>query len=154
MPIQKALIGAGCFWGVQEYFNKINGIISTRVGYSGGFKEDPTYEEVCSGNTGHAESILLVFDENLINYNNLLDCFWECHDPTQLNRQGPDIGSQYRSAIFYLDEKQKEIATKSKKKIFEKLNQSIATEISQAKTFFDAEAYHQDYIYKSRIIKY
>ena len=110
MKYSIAILAAGCFWGVQDYFSKINGVKSTKVGYSGGNTDNPSYEQVCSGSTGHAECILINFDEKIINYEEILSYFWKCHDPTQLNRQGADIGTQYRSAIFYFDESQKEAA--------------------------------------------
>ena len=108
--MSKALFGAGCFWGIEEYFSKINGVNNTAVGYSGGNTENPTYEEVCQGDTEHVEVVEINFDENIISYENLLEHFWNCHDPTQLNRQGPDVGRQYRSAIFYYSDNQKDIA--------------------------------------------
>ena len=105
--MSKALFGAGCFWGIEEYFSKINGVNNTAVGYSGGNTENPTYEEVCQGDTEHVEVVEINFDENIISYESLLEHFWNCHDPTQLNRQGPDVGRQYRSAIFYYSDNQK-----------------------------------------------
>ena len=146
--MSKALIAAGCFWGIEEYYRTINGIISTKVGYSGGHSDNPTYEDVCSGSTGHTESVLISFDEKKILYQDIINFFWKCHDPTQLNRQGPDIGSQYRSAIFYFNDEQKQIAEISKKKIQLKINKPIVTEILEAKEFFLAETYHQEYLKK------
>tara|TARA_X000000368_G_C23035252_1_gene714313 strand:+ start:25 stop:477 length:453 start_codon:yes stop_codon:yes gene_type:complete len=147
----KALIGAGCFWGIEEYFRKINGIMDTKVGYSGGHTKNPTYEEVCLGSTNHAEVVQIEFDEKLINYEKILDHFWECHDPTQLNRQGYDIGSQYRSVIYYYSEVQQNLAEGSKNKKQTTLNNKIVTEISKATNFFLAEEYHQLYIQKKSL---
>ena len=148
--MQKALFGAGCFWGVEEYFRKISGVRDTKVGYSGGYTKNPTYEIVCSGTTEHVEVLQIDFDENEISYEKLLDHFWICHDPTQLNKQGPDIGTQYRSAIFYFTDKQKNIAEKSKNIFQNKFSSLIVTEITKAKEFFIAEDYHQCYIQKQR----
>ena len=149
--MEKALFGAGCFWGVEEFFRKNDGVIETKVGYSGGITNNPTYEQVCLGNTNHAEVLLIKFDENLINYSKLLDLFWQCHDPTTLNKQGPDIGTQYRSVIFYYSNLQKEIAEKSKLNYQSKFNGKIVTEIEKAKEFYEAEDYHQCYIQKRSI---
>lgn len=145
-----ATFGAGCFWGVEEEFRKLHGVISTKVGYLGGNKDNPSYEEICSDETGHAEVVEVTFDCEKINYEQLLNLFWNIHNPTQLNRQGVDIGTQYRSAIFYHSEEQKEIAVLSKNKV-EKINKylrPIVTEISQVKTFWEAEDYHQQYLTK------
>jgi len=145
-----ATFGAGCFWGVEEEFRKLYGVISTKVGYLGGNKDNPSYEEICSDETGHAEVVEVTFDCEKINYEQLLNLFWNIHNPTQLNRQGVDIGTQYRSAIFYHSEEQKEIAVLSKNKL-EKINKysrPIVTEISQVKTFWEAEDYHQQYLTK------
>ena len=150
MKYSIAILAAGCFWGVQDYFSKINGVKSTKVGYSGGNTDNPSYEQVCSGLTGHAECILINFDEKIINYEEILSYFWKCHDPTQLNRQGADIGTQYRSAIFYCDENQEKIAINSMKNIKQSIS-NIVTELSEAKTFYDAEEYHQNYITKCKI---
>jgi methionine-S-sulfoxide reductase len=132
----KALFGAGCFWGVEEYFRIINGVLKTEVGYSGGFTENPTYQTVCEGNTDHVEVISLEFNEKIITYKDLIDHFWNCHDPTTLNRQGPDIGRQYRSVIFYLSEDQKNIAEKSKLENQKQFNNQRVTEITKAYKFF------------------
>ncbi len=148
--MEKALFGAGCFWGVEEYFRKIQGVKDTRVGYSGGHTKDPTYETVCLGTTEHTEVLELNFDETEISYEKLLDHFWKCHDPTTLNRQGPDIGRQYRSAIFYFSDIQKEIAESSKIKHQPKFNNNIVTEITKADTFYLAEDYHQRFIQKRK----
>ena len=146
--MNKAMFGAGCFWGIEKYFQNIQGITSTKVGYSGGNLINPTYEEVCLGTTNHAEVVLIEFDDELISYKELLDHFWKCHDPTQLNRQGPDIGTQYRSIIFYYSEKQKKIADESKKNIQNNFNEKVITEIKKVKDFFIAEEYHQCFIKK------
>ena len=150
--MEKALIGGGCFWGIEEYFRKINGVIKTEVGYSGGFTDNPTYETVCAGNTDHVEVISIEFNPKIITYNDLINHFWQCHDPTTLNRQGPDIGRQYRSAIFYLSHHQKNISEKSKLKNQEKFNNKIVTEITRADKFFKAEEYHQNFIQKQKNI--
>ena len=144
----KALIGAGCFWGVEEYFRKINGINKTRVGYSGGDYANPTYEDVCYKNTGHAEVVLLEFEKNQISFDDILNHFWQCHDPTQLNRQGLDIGKQYRSVIFFYSKEQQDIAKNSKLKFEKIINKKIVTEINQVKEFFLAEEYHQCFLKK------
>ena len=146
--MNKALIGAGCFWGVEEYFRNIYGIESTKVGYSGGNFENPTYEDVCRGTTNHAEVILLEFNEKLISYKKIIDNFWNCHDPTQLNKQGLDIGTQYRSVIFYFDNNQKVIATDSKNELQKKIDKKVETEIAIAKKFYVAEDYHQCFLQK------
>ena len=146
--IQKALFGAGCFWGVEEHFRIISGIITTEVGYSGGNTKNPTYESVCYQNTNHAEVLLVNFDDEIITYAKLVDEFWKCHDPTTIDRQGPDIGSQYRSVIYYFDEFQKKIAETSKAKHQTSFNNMIVTEITKADTFYKAEEYHQKYIQK------
>ena len=148
--IQKALFGAGCFWGVEEHFRRINGVKNTEVGYSGGKTKDPTYVSVCYENTDHAEVILVEFDEDIISYKSLVDEFWKCHDPTTLDRQGPDIGRQYRSVIYYFDYQQKNIADKSKEKYQASFQNRIVTEISKADVFYRAEEYHQQYIQKSK----
>ena len=146
--IEKALFGAGCFWGVEEHFRTINGVTKTEVGYSGGHTQNPTYESVCYENTDHAEVLLVEFDEDIISYELLVDEFWKCHDPTTLDRQGPDVGRQYRSVIYYYDDMQKEIANKSKEKHQENFQNNIVTEISRADIFYKAEEYHQKYIQK------
>jgi len=145
-----AYFAAGCFWHVEETFRCVPGVISTRTGYVGGSKENPTYEEVCSGKTGHAEAVEVIYDPEKIDYSDLLDVFWKEHDPTTLNRQGPDIGSQYRSAIFYADETQREAAETSLKFLegLGKYPSPIVTEIVPLKEFFEAEEYHQKYIVK------
>lgn len=144
----KATFAAGCFWGVEETFRKQDGVTRTAVGYTGGQTKNPTYEEVCSDTTGHAEAIEMEFDPEVVPYKKLLEIFWTSHDPTQKDRQGPDVGSQYRSAIFYHDEEQKKEAERSKAAQQEKLARPIMTEITEATTFYPAEEYHQRYIQK------
>ena len=147
----KALIGAGCFWGIEEYFRKQIGVINTKVGYSGGKAAEPSYEEVCTGKTGHAEVVQIKFDANLISFKEILNHFWKCHDPTQLNRQGPDVGTQYRSVIFYYSNEQHNDAMESKKQTQNTLQRTIVTEIMPAQEFYLAEEYHQLYFTKKRI---
>jgi peptide-methionine (S)-S-oxide reductase len=151
--MQKATFGAGCFWRVEAAFRKIPGVIETKVGYMGGSLENPTYKDVCTDKTGHAEVVQVIFDENKVTYENLLDSFWNIHNPTQLNRQGPDIGTQYRSVIFYHNEEQRKIAEKSKQEIQSsgKFRKSIVTEIKKAETFYPAEEYHQQYLEKQKL---
>ena len=149
MEKTKALLGAGCFWGIEEMFRKIEGILDTKVGYAGGALSNPTYQDVCSGNTGHAEVVQIEFDPNKISFKKILDHFWLCHDPTQLNRQGPDIGTQYRSVIFYFTDEQRVIAEESKNNFQKQLSSKIVTEILQFTNFFEAEEYHQCYIQKN-----
>lgn len=143
----QAMFGAGCFWGVQDAFEKLDGVEETQVGYSGGKTDKPTYRQVCSGNTGHVEVVRVVFDESKIGYGELLSCFFEIHDPTTLNRQGPDIGDQYRSVIFYYDENQKELAQAARKELDEsgELKRPVVTAVEPAQTFWIAEDYHQHY---------
>ncbi|MCA9365026.1 MAG: peptide-methionine (S)-S-oxide reductase MsrA [Candidatus Moranbacteria bacterium] len=144
---QKATFSAGCFWGVEETFRQTEGVTKTRVGYTGGATENPTYEDVCAGDTGHAEAIEIMFDSEKISYEKLLDVFWQLHNPTQVNRQGPDVGDQYRGVIFTHNEEQSTLAKESKKKLEEsgKYDAPIATEIVPATEFFQAEQYHQQY---------
>ena len=149
--MEKALFGAGCFWGVEEYFQKISGVIDTEVGYSGGHKQDPTYQEVCSNKTGHVEVLKVDFDETIIKYDEILTHFWKCHDPTTLNRQGADIGTQYKSIIFYYTDLQKKIAENSKLNHQKMFNNAIVTEIKKFDIFYLAEEYHQKYFQKSSI---
>jgi len=148
MEVIKALLGAGCFWGIEEYFRNIKGINNTKVGYSGGNFIDPTYEDVCTDKTGHVEVVLIEFNENVIPYSKILDHFWICHDPTQLNRQGLSIGIQYKSAIFFYSSEQKNIAEKSKIEFQKRLSTPIVTMIAKTKEFYIAEDYHQCYIQK------
>ncbi|MBI2617996.1 peptide-methionine (S)-S-oxide reductase MsrA [Candidatus Kaiserbacteria bacterium] len=148
--IQRAIFAAGCFWGVEEVFRNTPGVVDTRVGYTGGLLKNPTYEDVCRGDTGHAETVEVTFDSAKVTYEKLLDVFWNLHDPTQYNRQGPDVGAQYRSAIFYLTEEQKSKAEKSKARLDAsgKYHDEIVTDIAPASDFFEAEEYHQQYIAK------
>ena len=145
---KKAYFAGGCFWGTEYLFQNAEGVISSRVGYMGGRKQDPTYREVCGGSTGHTEAIEVVYDPAETTYEKLARLFFEIHDPTQVNRQGPDIGEQYRSAIFYLDKEQKQTAEKLIRILGEK-GYEIATELTPAGTFWEAEEYHQDY-YRNR----
>ena len=143
------MFGAGCFWGVEYNFSKVKGVKDVISGYSGGKTQNPTYEQVCSNSTDHAEVVLIDYDANVVSYDTLLNVFWEKHDPTTLNRQGPDVGTQYRSAIFYFTEVQKEIARKSLEYRQNKLGgRKIVTEITEAKEFWKAEEYHQKYFEK------
>ncbi|MBN1867872.1 peptide-methionine (S)-S-oxide reductase MsrA [Candidatus Sumerlaeota bacterium] len=146
----QAIFAGGCFWGVEAAFRQAPGVISTEVGYTGGHTEDPTYKEVCSDKTGHAEAVRVVFDPARVAYDQLLDVFWKIHNPTTRNRQGPDVGSQYRSAIFYTSDDQKRAAQESKDRleasgVFPK---PIVTEIVPASPFYPAEEYHQQYLEK------
>ena len=150
-PYETATLAGGCFWGVQHLLDNISGVITTQAGYTGGITKNPAYEEVSTGTTGHAEAVEVVFDPKIITYKEILSYFWRLHDPTQENRQGPDIGTQYRSAIFYHSEEQRAIAEESKKefdakKIFSK---PAVTEIVAATTFYPAEEYHQNYFDKN-----
>ena len=147
--MEKALFGAGCFWGVEETFRKIPGVVKTEVGYTGGHTLNPTYQSICEGDTNHVEVVLIEYDNKIISYDKLLNHFWKCHDPTTLNRQGPDIGTQYRSAIFYFDDNQKKIATESKINFAKENNLIIVTDISQLSDYYKAEEYHQKYIQKT-----
>ena len=149
MEKTKALLGAGCFWGIEEMFRKIEGILETKVGYAGGTLSNPTYQDVCSGSTGHTEVVQMEFEPNIISFKKILDHFWLCHDPTQLNRQGPDIGTQYRSVIFYFTDEQRIVAEESKNNFQKQLSSKIVTEILQFTNFFEAEDYHQCYIQKN-----
>lgn len=148
--MQKATFGAGCFWGVEAAFRQLQGVISTSVGYTGGSLKNPTYENVCSGNTGHAEAVEVIYDPARISYEQLLQVFWENHDPTTLNRQGPDIGAQYRSAIFYHTPEQMAAALTAKEKLQAsgRYKRPIVTEITAASPYYLAEDYHQQYLEK------
>ena len=145
---ERAIFASGCFWGTEYFFNKEPGVISTTVGYTGGHVEEPTYEQVCSGNTGHAEAVEVIYDPSKTSYEKLAKLFFETHDPTQVDRQGPDIGKQYRSGVFYLNEDQKKTAEKLIG-ILEEKGLDVATEVSKAGEFYDAEKYHQDYYVKT-----
>ena len=142
---EKATFGAGCFWCVEAVFERLEGVQSVEAGYAGGTKPNPTYQDVLTGTTGHAEVAQLTFDPSKISYEQLLEMFWKSHDPTTLNRQGPDVGTQYRSMIFYHDEKQKEAAEKSKTQAAKKFRDPVVTEIQPLTHFYEAENYHQDY---------
>lgn len=146
-----ASFAAGCFWGVEAAFRELDGVVSTTVGYMGGHTDDPTYNDVCTGTTGHAETVQVVFDPSKLSYEKLLETFWNKHDPTTINRQGPDIGEQYRSIIFYHKDKQKELAIKSKDELDAsgRYSRPIVTEIIPAGKFYRAEEYHQQYLEKS-----
>lgn len=143
----KAIFGAGCFWGVEAAFRKIKGVLDVPVGYSGGHLDNPTYEDVCSNTTGHAETVQVIFDPQVVSYEKLLDIFFTIHDPTTLNRQGPDIGSQYRSVIFYYDDYQKELAEEAKERWQNsgRFKRPIITAIEPASAFWRAAEYHQRY---------
>ena len=145
---KKATFGAGCFWGVEAAFRRLDGVEQTRVGYAGGSVENPTYEQVCSHETGHAEVVEVTYDESTVPYERLLAVFWAEHDPTQLNRQGPDVGSQYRSAIFVHDAEQRAAAEASKERVQERLSKPVVTQIEDAPPFWEAEDYHQRYLEK------
>jgi len=144
----KATFGAGCFWGVEEAFRNLPGVNSTTVGYAGGTLKDPTYEDVCTDRTGHAEVVEVDYDPEKVSYEKLLETFWENHDPTTKNRQGPDVGTQYRSAIFYHTPEQEAAAKASMQSAQEKFRKPIVTEISPASQFYRAEDYHQQYLAK------
>ena len=148
--METATFGAGCFWGVEQAFRQIEGVLDTAVGYAGGSSTDPNYQEVCSDTTGHAEVVQVQFDPNVVAYERLLEVFWECHNPTQLNRQGPDVGSQYRSAVFFHSAEQESMARAVKEKLAaeNKYGKPIVTEISPAGEFWRAEEYHQRYLEK------
>lgn len=148
--MQQATFGAGCFWGVQAAFQTLEGVVQTMAGYMGGTLKNPTYEAVCTDTTGHAEVVHITYDETIISYENLLDIFWNIHDPTQYNRQGPDRGTQYRSVIFYHTEQQRSMALSSKEQLASQkiYGKPIVTQIVKAQTFYPAEEYHQDYLKK------
>ena len=145
---EKATFAAGCFWGVEAAFWNVPGVLDTRVGYTGGHSDNPSYEQVCSHTTGHAEAVEVTFDPEKVSYEQLLEVFWESHDPTQLNRQGPDIGDQYRSAIFFHSPEQQAVATKSLAHAQTRVDRPIVTEITAASEFWAAEDYHQRYLEK------
>ena len=148
--MEKAVFGAGCFWHIQDKFKKVNGVMSTSVGYSGGNIKSPTYEQVCTGNTGHAEVVEIDYDPKVVTYSELLNVFWSCHNPTTKDRQGPDIGHQYRSVIYYLNDEQKDLAVDSMTKMDKsgKFRDLIVTEVQPIKQYYKAEDYHQDYFDK------
>ena len=148
--METATFGAGCFWGVEESFRQIPGVLDTAVGYLGGHTQNPSYQDVCTNETGHAEVVQVTYDPAKVSYEQLLNVFWESHDPTTLNRQGPDVGTQYRSAIFFHSPEQERIARASKEKMqaSSKFRRPIVTEITPASTFYRAEEYHQKYLAK------
>lgn len=150
MSTERATFGAGCFWGVEAAFRQVEGVVATAAGFSGGDLENPSYRDVCSGTTGHAEVVQVDFDPARVSYEQLLDVFWENHDPTQLNRQGPDVGSQYRSVVFYHSEAQRLAAEISKQTLADsgRYQSAIVTSIEPASTFYLAEDYHQQYLEK------
>ncbi|HVU59324.1 MAG TPA: peptide-methionine (S)-S-oxide reductase MsrA [Candidatus Saccharimonadales bacterium] len=145
MRTQTAIFAAGCFWGVQYYFDQVPGVVRTTVGYTGGHTEHPTYEAVCTHVTGHAEAVRVEFDPQKVSYETLVRQFFRMHDPTQLNRQGPDVGDNYRSAIFYLDEAQKHTAEQVCDAARAAFDKPVVTQIEAAGPFYEAEAYHQKY---------
>ena len=149
--MQKAIFGAGCFWGVESIFRAIPGVTDVVVGYSGGKRENPTYEQVCTGATGHAEAVEVTYDETQVGYDKLLDVFWQNHNPTTPNQQGPDHGSQYRSVIMFHSEEQKSLAEASRDESQKKWEKPIVTEIVEATPFYPAEDYHQRYFEKRGI---
>lgn len=146
---EKALFAAGCFWGIQYYFDQMPGVVKSTAGYTGGHTKNPTYEEVCSHTTGHAEAVLLEFDPDQVSYRTLVKHFFRMHDPTQLNRQGPDVGDNYRSAIFYFDDNQKFAAEEVIRSAQPNFKKPIVTQIAPADTFYPAEEYHQKYTQKT-----
>ena len=149
-----AIFAAGCFWHVEHAFRRVPGVIEVESGYTGGSVENPSYKQVCREDTGHAEAVRVTYEPSKVSYEQLLEAFWRCHDPTQVNRQGPDVGSQYRSAIFYLDEDQRAAAEASKQDLqwSDRVQGTIATEIVPAGTFYRAEEYHQRYFEKNGIV--
>ncbi len=152
--VERATFGAGCFWGVEAEFRKVDGVVEAAVGYSGGTTKSPTYKDVCSGTTGHAEVVEVEYDPSKVSYEDLLEVFWKNHDPTTPNRQGWDVGTQYRSAIFYHSPEQKAVAQASKEKAQERFKKPIVTEITSASEFYRAEEYHQRYFEKNRLARF
>lgn len=148
--MEKAIFGAGCFWGVEATFRQLPGVDDVVCGYTGGHMQNPTYDDVCTGKTGHAEVVEVTFDPAKVSYEKLLDAFWKCHNPTTLNRQGPDIGTQYRSAIFYLSPEQQRAAEAAKESLnnLGAFRSPIVTEVTEAGEFYPAEEYHQRYLEK------
>jgi methionine-S-sulfoxide reductase len=149
MPTETAIFGAGCFWGVEYVFERVPGVLHTEVGYAGGITEHPTYREVCSHTTGHAEVARVTFDPSVVSFEQLLEVFWAMHDPTQVDRQGPDVGDQYRSVIFTTSDEQRDVAMASRDRAAERFSRPIATQIEPAPAFYPAEAYHQRYYDKN-----
>ena len=152
--VERATFGAGCFWGVEAEFRKVDGVVEAAVGYSGGNTKSPTYKDVCSGATGHAEVVEVEYDPSKVSYEELLEVFWKNHDPTTPNRQGWDVGTQYRSAIFYHSPEQKAAAQASKEKAQERFKKPIVTEITSASEFSRAVEYHQRYFEKNRLARF
>lgn len=152
--MEKATFGAGCFWGVEAAFRKIKGVTATSVGYTGGSLDSPTYEDVCTGRTGHAEVVEVEYDPSQVSYDDLLAVFWDIHDPTTLNRQGPDVGTQYRSVLFFHIAEQEAAANKSKEKIQSsgRFTRDIVTETTPASQYYKAEDYHQQYLERRGLI--
>jgi peptide-methionine (S)-S-oxide reductase len=146
--MEKATFGAGCFWGVEEAFRQLKGVTATAVGYEGGVLDKPTYHDVCTGQTNHAEVVEVTYDPAVVSYDALLELFWKKHNPTTMNRQGPDIGTQYRSVIFYHNSDQQKEAAASMKKAQKNFTRDIVTQIVPAQTFWKAEDYHQQYLAK------
>ncbi len=149
VKIEIAILGAGCFWHVEETFRTSNGVVNTTVGYAGGTTSHPAYEEVCSHSTGHAEVVQVRFDRKIISFKELLEVFWNSHDAMQVNRQGSDVGSNYRSIILYTSEAQRKVAEASKKEQEKKLGKKVATEIVKLENFYRAEEYHQKYLQRT-----
>ena len=147
MNIDTIILGGGCFWCIEALFKELDGVINIVSGYSGGNSKNPTYEEICTGKTGHAEVVEINFNPKIVSYRELLEIFWNCHDPTTLNRQGPDVGHQYRSVIYYFNDEQEKLAKDSQKLLEKtgKLSNSIVTEIKHIKNYYIAEEYHQNY---------
>lgn len=150
MTLKKATFAAGCFWGVEATYMKVGGVLQTEVGYMGGHTESPTYRDVCTDRTGHAEVVHLTYDDSIVSYEHLLEVFWNSHDPTQKNRQGPDTGTQYRTAIFYHDKEQRSLAERSKAAMDDsgRFKRPLATLVEKAGPFWRAEEYHQKYLQK------
>lgn len=147
--MKEIYLAGGCFWGVEEYMSRVDGVVDTEVGYANGTKENPSYEEVCTGTTGHAETTYVKYDESIISLEELLNRFWNIIDPTVLNRQGPDIGNQYRTGIYYVDEEDLNVINKTLEEQKTKYTKPIVTEILPLKSFYKAEEYHQDYLKKN-----
>lgn len=149
IKMKEIVLAGGCFWGVQEYMSRINGVVETKVGYGNGIKPNPSYEDVCTGTTGHAESCYIKYDENILSLTELLNKFWKVINPTILNRQGNDIGHQYRTGIFYIDKNDLSEILKSRDELQKKYDKPIVTEIKPLQCFYDAEEYHQKYLKKN-----
>lgn len=147
--MREIYLAGGCFWGVDEYFSRLDGVVETESGYANGDTENPSYEEVCKGTTGYVEAVHIKYDENIIALEEILERFWRIIDPTLLNRQGGDIGNQYRTGIYYVDEEDLEIINKSLEKEKAKYNKPIVTEIEELRSYYPAEEYHQDYLKKN-----